>query len=239
MAVVEYAIRNGVATIALNRPQVLNASNLEMKRLLLQMLAQAETDESVRTLILIGNGRAFCTGGDMKESAGFSLEAYQFAIRQQHHVCAAIRNSDKPVIAAINGYALGGGLEMAMMCDIRIAATSARFGIPVLAAGSVATGALYHQLIQTIGLSRTVYMALTADPVDAVEAERIGLVSGVVEDAALPEAADTLGRKIGSHPLLGVALCKRALRQAAELTFDAALELDEKLALASRTKNAG
>lgn len=127
---------------------------------------------------------------------------------------------------------------MAMMCDIRIAATSARFETPVLTAGSVATGALYHQLVLTIGLSRTALMALSAEPVDAIEAERIGLVSRVVEDAALPEAADRLARKIGSHLPLGVALCKRALRQAAELTFDAALELDEELALTSRKKNA-
>lgn len=232
MPAVEYAVEGSVARITLNRPAVLNASNLEMKAQLQAAFACAAKDESVQAIILTGAGRGFCTGGDMKESAGFSPDAYKTAIHEQHRVCLAIWSAEKPVIAAVNGYALGGGLEMAMACDIRIAAASARFGIPVLKTGGVSTGALYQLLIRTIGLSRMAHLALAGEAIDAREAERIGLVSQVVEDDALPSAALDLARKISAYPRAGVALYKRAIHQALDAEFMAALKADEAIALA-------
>lgn len=235
MEVVALQVDGGVAVVTLNRPRVLNASNLDMKRRLLGIFADELPSGRVRGVILTGAGRSFCTGGDLKESAGLTLEQYGESLRLQRALCAAIRNLDKPVVAAVNGYALGGGLEMAMMCDIRIAALSAQFGIPVVKAGSVATSGLYHLLVRTIGLARTAELALSGEPIAAREAERIGLVGKVVADEALLDEARERARRLADLPLTGVALAKRALRAAADVDFDTMAMLDERLALEARS----
>lgn len=234
MSVVEYAVDGQVAKITLNRPAVLNASNLAMKMELQDAFAKAGSNDDARVVVMTGVGRGFCTGGDIKESAGFSRDAYRTAVREHHRVCIAIWRSPKPVIAAVNGYALGGGLEMAMACDLRIAADSAQFGIPVLKSGGVTTGALYQLLVCAIGLGRTAQMALMGEPIDAQEAARIGLVTQVVGDDVLQSVAHEVARKIASYPRAGVALYKRAIHRALDPAFEAALAEDEAIAVAAK-----
>lgn len=234
MSVVEYAVDGPVAKVTLNRPAVLNASNLEMKAGLMDAFARATSDDDARVIVLTGAGRGFCTGGDIKESAGFSRDAYRTAVREQHRVCTAIWRSPKPVIAAINGFALGGGLEMAMVCDIRIAANSAKFGIPVLRSGGVSTGALYQLLIGAIGVGRTAHMALMGEPIGAQEAAQIGLVTQVVSDDSLQGIAHEAARKIAEYPRAAVTLYKRAIHHALDAAFEAALAEDEAIAFAAK-----
>lgn len=234
MSVVDYAVDGQVAKVTLNRPAVLNASNLAMKVELQDAFAKAGSDDDVRVIVLTGAGRGFCTGGDIKESASFSRDAYRTAVQEHHRVCIAIWRSPKPVIAAINGYALGGGLEMAMACDLRIAADSAQFGIPVLKSGGVTTGALYQLLIGAIGLGRMAHLALMGEPINAQEAAHIGLVTRAVGDDVLQSVAHEAACKIASYPHAGVALYKRAVHFALDPAFEAALAEDEAIAFAAK-----
>ena len=138
-----------------------------------------------------------------------------------------MRALDKPVLAAINGYCLGGGLELALMCDLRIAAASARLGLPDAQLGFSPTGGLTWLLPRIIGAGRAMHLALDAEPIGAAEAMRIGLVTRVVEDGELMAAAEALAGKIASWPRTAMANTKRALGAGAESDFEAALELEE------------
>jgi enoyl-CoA hydratase/carnithine racemase len=238
MAIVRLDRRERVGWITLNRPHVLNASNLEMKRELVHCVEAAEADTAVGAIVLTGSGRAFCVGGDLKESAGYSDDQYSHSIEMHHRACLALVDAQKPIIAAINGYALAGGLELAMMCDIRIAATTANFGIPVAKVSSVSTGALYHRLIRTIGLARTTHLAMTADPISAVEAERFGLVTRICEASLLDQEAQQLAARISSYPSWAVGLMKQGLRESLDADFDRMLKRDEELAATARQPKA-
>ncbi len=191
-----YETRDGVAWATLERPEVLNALDAEHLDGLLDAVARVAADDESRVLVITGSGRAFSVGGDIKAMDGMSEDDFRATARRYQRLARDMRALDKPVLAAINGYCLGGGLELALMCDLRIAAASARLGLPDAQLGFSPAGGLTWLLPRLIGAGRAMHLALDAEPIDAAEAGRIGLVTRVVEDAELMAATEALAGKI-------------------------------------------
>jgi len=216
---------NGVATIMLNRPEVLNALNAKSSEELGMAIEEAGTDAAVRVLIITGAGRGFCAGGDMKDlpvSAG-NMVASTEALESWHKILLSIRRLEKPVIAAINGVAVGGGLDLALMCDIRIASENARFGEAYVRVGGVPDSGGTYLLPRLIGAARACEMLFTGDMIDAREAERIGLVNKMVPADKLQSATGELAARIAAGPPLSIGLTKRAIYMGANQDIESAL----------------
>jgi E-phenylitaconyl-CoA hydratase len=221
-------IQDGVALVTLNRPEAMNSIDPETNAQLLAAWEALSRDEAVRVLLLTGAGeRAFCTGADLKktmppaESAASQIfgdggKAVNFGTLQSH----------KPVIAAINGYALGGGLELALLADIRICSDNAQFGLPEVRVGSIPGAGGTQRLVRAVGASDAMWMLLSGERIDAREALRIGLVSKVVPQAALQEAAWALARTIAGNAPLATKAVKRLASAAGELPLAAGLEFE-------------
>ena len=223
--------RSELAWITLNRPQKLNSINDEVREQLPQALMDAEADEAVRAIVLQGAGeRAFCAGADV---AAFGKPESLVAVRQSRahrHWIGAFDRVRKPVIGAVHGYCLGGGLEIALACDIRIAADDARFGFPEVSRGTIPGSGGTQRIARVIGLGRALHLALTAEQIDAQEALRIGLVSAVVPRADLTQRAQALAEKIAGHAPLAVLMTKEAVRASTDLDLAAGLRLEADLA---------
>jgi enoyl-CoA hydratase/carnithine racemase len=232
MELIEYEVNGPIAQITFNRPEAMNALNIAVRTRFLNLLSDVAVDDTVRVAIITGKGRAFSAGGDIKAINTATPEGVRKSLHLHQTLCLAIRNLNKPVIAAINGHALGAGLEVALQCDIRIAARSAMLGIPVAKVGLVSSGGSYHQIIRLIGLGRALHLALTAEPINASEAERIGLVTQVVEDTDLSIATRELANKIAALPPEAIVFAKRAFRSAIDSSFGAMLEIEEEYTVA-------
>ena len=228
-----YETRGPVAWATLNRPEVLNATNVAMMQGLLDAVERTASDDQVRVLVVTGAGRAFSAGGDIKEMANAEGGDARANQRYYQNLSLAMRELDKPVIAAVNGYALGAGIEVALMCDLRIAAASAKFGVPDAYLGISPGGGMTYLLPWVLGMGRTMHMALTTDMIDAQEAERIGLVTQIAEDDKLLDHVQELAEQIASYPAQGLAFMKRAFYSATESSFSAALLLEEEYDVAS------
>jgi enoyl-CoA hydratase/carnithine racemase len=178
-----------VATVTLNRPDKLNALTLDMLDQLAQIAARLDADKSLRCVILTGaGGKAFCVGADVHAwSALEPLDMWRLWIKRGHQVFEQWARLRLPVIAAVNGHALGGGLELAAVADIRVAATAATFGLPEATIGTVPGWSGTQRLTRLIGANRVKYLALTGRRIDAEEAHRIGLI-------AEPPSVDPLGK---------------------------------------------
>jgi enoyl-CoA hydratase len=220
---------DGVATVTIHRPEKRNALNARVRRELVDALDALAADPDVRVVILTGAGdRAFVAGADIGEFAERSpLE--QRAAMEGRRVFEVLADYPKPTIAALNGYALGGGCELALACDLRIAARSARLGQPEVALGLLPGGGGTQRLPRLVGLGRAMRMILTGDLLDAEEAARIGLVDEVVDDDALAERARAVAARIAAHSPVAVKLIKQAVRAAAELPLSAGLALEREL----------
>ena len=186
---VDIDVRDGVATITLNRPAKLNAVTKQMSADLLALVSRLDNDDAIRVAILTGAGaRAFCVGSDVGE---VDASPDPWAFRNRRDYCDALRAIRKPVIAAINGYAYGGGLELALSCDIRLASATASFAAAEIKLGWIGGGGVSALLVTSLAASDAALMLLTGDPIDATEAARIGLVSRIYPpDALLPAAFD-------------------------------------------------
>ena len=215
----DFTLRDHVATITLNRPEAMNALDPESVAALASCWRRVADDDAVRVAILTGTGeRAFCTGADLKKTmppkesfAQLTFGAEESAREQ------AVFLSDKPSICAINGYALGGGLELALACDIRIATENARFGQPEVRVGSIPGAGGTQRLPRAVGLSDAMLMLLTGDMIDSAEALRIGLVSRVVPFARLLDEANAIATRIAANAPLAVRAVKRLALQGAHL----------------------
>ena len=208
----------------LNRPEKRNALSRE---LLARLLDLVETvDEDVGAVVIGGRGPSFSAGGDITEMDGMTESVFDETIGTYMRLSAAIRNSPKPFVAAVNGHALAGGFELAIVCDLRIAARSAQFGLPDTALGLSPTSGMTWLLPRLVGFGRALHLTLFGDPIDASEAERIGLVTAVVDDAELERAAQTWAETVASHPAVAVRLAKRAFQEAAEGEFAASLRFE-------------
>jgi enoyl-CoA hydratase len=203
-----------VAIVTIDRPRVLNALNRAVFAELQAALAEIERDDSVRCAIVTGAGaRAFSAGADIRELDALGSEGALEFMALGQRIFDRLAHAATPTIAAVNGHALGGGLELAMACDIRIAAETARFGQPEITLGSIPGWGGTQRLPLLVGLGRARELILTGRIIDAAEAERIGLVSQVVAaDRLLAAARETAGR-IAALPPVALALAKDAVRQ--------------------------
>ncbi|WP_421759051.1 enoyl-CoA hydratase/isomerase family protein [Devosia sp.] len=216
-----------VGIITINRPEKLNAITPEMAGALVAAVNDFNTDDGIRCVILTGAGeKAFCAGSDIG-----TLDSYEtpWAFRNRPDYCDAIRALLKPSIAAVNGYAFGGGLETAMTCDIRIAATNASFAAPEVKLGWIGGGGMAVNLAHAIGPSNAAMMIMTGDAIDAAMAERWGLVSRVVPQAELLAEAKRIARTIASRAPIAAETAKLNLRAAWEMSIADAIGYERDL----------
>ena len=223
---IQYEVRDRVAWATLNRPEALNALNDEHLIGLLELVEQVAADDGVHVLVITGTGRAFSVGGDIKEMDGSTDEQFHVTANYYQQLTRKLRDLNKPVIAALNGFTLGGGLELACMCDVRVATTAARVGLPDAPLGFSPTGGLTFLLQRIIGFGRSLHMALDAEPIDALEAERIGLVTKVIEDDHFLEETHAFAAKIAGWSRGGMERTKKAFYAASEATFTDTLALE-------------
>ncbi len=220
---------DGIATLTLNRPDQLNAFDLKMIEAWRAALESAEADERVKVIVVTGAGRAFCAGGDFEEMAKFSemdsLERKNFLFRNVHRIPLALERMDKPVIAAINGAARGAGLDMALMCDIRLMAQSATLAETYINIGLMAGDAGSWFLPRLIGSARALELFWTGRVVGAEEAERIGMVNRSVPDAELMSATYELARTIASKPQQAIRFFRRAVYQSQTMALATHLDM--------------
>ena len=229
---VTLTIQDFVATVTLDRPEAMNSLDPESVQQLRDAWAEISRNDDVRVAVLTAAGdRAFCTGADLKKTMppkeSFAQLHYGSAGAESFASVLSKMHTDKPVIAAINGYALGGGLELALLCDVRIASSKAIFSLPEVCIGSIPGAGGTQRLIRAVGRSDAMMMLLTGERIDAAEALRIGLVSRVVEPDALQDAARALALKIAGNAPLAVAAVKRLARIGVELPLAAGLELEQ------------
>ena len=202
---------DGVMTITVNRPKVLNALNSGTLDELRRALLAARHDDQVRCLIITGAGeKSFIAGADINELAVQTPVTGREHARTGQHVLDLIENMGKPVIAAINGFALGGGCELAMACDIRVAAENARFGQPEVNLGVLAGAGGTQRLTRLVGLGRALELLMTGDIIDAAEAYRIGLANKLVPPGEAVSAARAMAARIMSKGPVAVQLSKLA-----------------------------
>ncbi len=219
-----------IATVTLNRPKVLNALNAQVFSDLEAVFARLKAEAAVRVILLTGAGeKAFAAGADIGEFVGQDAAAgEQMALRGQR-IMRAMETSGKPVIACVNGFALGGGCELAMACTLRIASETARLGQPEVKLGLLPGYGGTQRLPRLVGPSAALRLVLTAEMIGAQEALRIGLVDEVVPAGELIERGLTLARKIVAQAPLAVAACIGAVNEGAGLDLDAALALEARL----------
>jgi enoyl-CoA hydratase len=220
MPVVEVETRGDVALITLARPEKLNAINADMLDGLLDAVEGIGRSEAIGAAVLTGRGRAFSAGGDIAAMDGMDDDTFADTISRYMRVSAAFRACPKPIIAAVHGYALAGGFELALMCDVRFAASGTQFGLPDTPLGLSPTSGMTWLLPRIIGLGRAMHLTLAADSIDADEAERIGLVSRVTEPETLLAEAEAFARRLASYPRVGVAWTKLGFHHALEGGFE-------------------
>lgn len=222
-----YETIENVGIITFNRPHCLNAINEALLSGLIRQLQRAQKDTGVRSVILTGAGRTFCAGEDLKEtSSGKSFEKWTVEVDALQNVQRVILGLGKPLIAAIKGYAVGGGLEFALSCDIRVASEDAFFGFPETGVGLTVTTAGTKLITQIVGLGKAKEMIFTGRLVDAREALAIGLVNKVVDSDALLEQALDICRSINSRSPLALKLSRIAIDQGLHASFEQILELE-------------
>ncbi len=217
-----------VATVTLNRPKVLNALNIAMVRELGSAFAALEADAAVRVVIVTGSGdKAFGAGADIGELGALpnSIDAIAL-VHNGQGLTLQLERMRTPVIAAVNGFALGGGCELAMGCDIRIASAKARFGQPEVTLGLLPGYGGTQRTARLLGRGMAMYLCLSGELIDANEALRVGLVERVVPHDELMTEVKKLAATIASRAPLAVAATKRAIDDGAELSVAAALELE-------------
>ena len=232
MTVVEVETRGDVAIVTLARPEKLNAIDHEMLVGLLDAVAAIDRDDAIGAVVLTGRGRAFSAGGDIKAMDGMDDDAFAATISRYMQVSAAFRDCPKPIVAAVHGYALAGGFELALICDVRFAARGARFGLPDTPLGLSPTSGMTWLLPRIIGLGRAMHLTLSAEDIDADEAERIGLVSRVTDPETLVAEAEAFAHRLASYPRTGVAWTKLGFHRALESDFEAATRSEEAAELA-------
>jgi enoyl-CoA hydratase len=234
-----YEKKQDIGVLTVNRPDKLNALSTELTEELLQFLVEVEKDDDLRVLVITGAGdKAFVAGADIKELVERDAVMGRDISRFRQALFARIENLPIPVIAAVNGYALGGGLELALACNIRIASEKAQFGAPEVKLGIIPGDGGTQRLPRLVGLGRAMELVLTGDFIDALEAHRIGLVNKVVPHEELLENVMALAKKIASRPPLAVKFAKEAVNRGQEGDTTAGYALESYLhALACTTED--
>lgn len=223
-----YEKEDGIGIVTINRPQVLNALNIETYRELFEVFGDIESDPEIRVIILTGAGeKAFAAGVDILDMIDKDSVTINEFLMTARRAGDKIYNLNKPVIAAINGYAFGGGNELALDCDLRIASEKAQFGQPEINVGLIPGGAGIPKLTQLIGMTRAKEIVYTGDVMDAQTALRVGLVNKVVPPEKLMEEATALARKLLGKSSLILSYMKKAFNTGADMSLPDAWDLDE------------
>ncbi len=223
-----YEVREGVAVITLNRPDAMNSIDPETREELRNAWRDAAADASVRCVVLTGAGdKAFCTGSDLKKTMPPEESPAQltFGDHTSLHLLSGM-NLDKPIICAVNGYAMGGGMELALACDIRLASENAQFALSEVRIGSIPGAGGTQNLPRLIGSSDAMLMLFTGDRVDAQEALRTGLVSKVVPLTDLLDCAMTIAKRIAANAPLSVRAVKRLVRDGQSMPVTQAIAME-------------
>ncbi|WP_062052742.1 enoyl-CoA hydratase-related protein [Aquimarina longa] len=235
MPSIEFQIENGVARITLNRPETFNSFNREMALLLQKTLDECSASDKVRAIMLIGNGKAFCAGQDLKEVTSPELNPGFRKILEEHYnpIIERIRNIEKPVIAAVNGVAAGAGANIALACDIVVASEAASFIQAFSKIGLVPDSAGTFFLPRLIGFQKASALMMLGDKVSAKEAEQLGMVYKVVEVETFEEEAVKLASKLAKMPTKALGLTKRLLNQSMTNTLQEQLAMESDLQIES------
>jgi enoyl-CoA hydratase/carnithine racemase len=231
---------DGVVLVRINRPEARNALNLATRTALAAAFEGLHDDPSVRAIVLTGNEQAFAAGADLREF--IDAGAVEMLRRRAERYWNAVARTPQPVIAAINGYALGGGLELAMCCDVIIAGESAQLGQPEVRVGIMPGAGGTQRLTRAVGKFHAMRLCLTGRPISASEACQIGLVSQVVPDAEVVAAAVAMARDLARLPPLALLQVKEAVLAAQDASLEAGLALERKacqLLFASADKREG
>nr|WP_218892577.1 enoyl-CoA hydratase-related protein [Edaphobacter lichenicola] len=221
-------IKDQVARVTLNRPQVLHALNTQVFNELEAVFSTLAADPAVRVILLTGAGeKAFAAGADIKELA--ATDAGETKARRGQGVFRLIETCGKPVIACINGFALGGGCELAMACTIRLASETARLGQPEVKLGLIPGYGGTQRLPRLVGQPMALKLLLTGEMINAAEALRIGLVDEVLPADKLMERSEALARTIVAMAPLAVAACLEAVRDGSEISLEEAIDMEAKI----------
>ena len=225
-----YEKKDGIACITLNRPQVLNAVNINMRDELYEVLPALDDDPEVMIGIIKGAGdRGFSAGADITEFGTAPSQAIARQVRWERDLWGQFMDVSKPLIAAIHGFALGAGVEMAMCCDIRIASDDARFGLPEVGIGMIPTAGGSQTMPRIVWPGMCVAPILTGETISAAEALRIKLIHRVVKRADLMSTAEEMARLIMSRSQIAVRYAKQAISRGLDLPLEQGLEMESKL----------
>ena len=228
--VIIYEKKDDIGYVTLNRPQALNAYNLQMRDELYQVLGAIKDDPEVKVAIFKGAGeRAFCAGADLTEFLTAPSPVIARQVRWERDVWGLFLSITKPLIAAVHGYVLGDGLEIALCCDIRLASEDTQFGMPELGLGIIPAAGGTQTLPRMIGRAKALEVLLTGRWIKAEEAHRLKLVNQVVSRHDLLPAAERLANKIKAYSPTAVTYAKQAITRGLDLSLDEGLELEAKL----------
>jgi 2-(1,2-epoxy-1,2-dihydrophenyl)acetyl-CoA isomerase len=234
---IRHELSEGVATITLNRPESLNALNAVMRAELLAALKAAGRDDAVRAVVITGNGRAFCSGADLRGGSG--ERAFRRVLTTEYNpLISAVRELPKPVIAAVNGVAAGAGMSLALACDLVYAADDARFVLAFGRIGLVPDSGLTRTLVRALGRHRAAALIFSGEPLGAAEAQAVGLANGVVPGDQLSAAVRAAATSLASGPTAAIGLAKRAINHAEDALPSESMALEAALQeLAGRTQD--
>jgi enoyl-CoA hydratase len=220
---IKYEKENGIGIITLNRPERRNALNITLVREMTKLLDQMATDEDLKVVIITGGEEWFGAGADLREVTGASVLSFLEEIRT---LFRKIENFDRPVIAAINGFCLAGGCEMAISCDLRVAAENATFGLPEIRFGALAIGGATQRLPRLIGIGKAKEMHYTGDPIDAQEAYRIGLINRLVPPESVMDEARKLANTLAQRSPIALKMAKFLINAGMRADLDTAMEFE-------------
>lgn len=236
-----YEVKGHVAVITLNRPKAKNAFSPEMIKLWRECLEKAKADDNVRVIVVTGKGDTFCSGGDIRDMADGKLKSWdmkRFLWDGVHRIVLTLEDLDKPVIAAINGAAMGAGMDMAIMCDLRVCSDRAKLAESYIMMGLIPGDGGAYFLPRLTGVSKALELLLTGDVLTPEEALKMGIVNRVVPHEILMKETMKLAEKIAGRPPIAVRMMKRAVYQGLTSTLKSHLDyISSQMSLLSETED--
>lgn len=223
---IKFEVKDGIAFVTINRPKAMNALNMDVLSELYDAFTKMECMDDVKAVIVTGEGKAFVAGADIAQMHKLNAIEGRNMMRMGHRVMNLIENIDKPVIAAVNGFALGGGCELSMACDIRIASEKAKFGQPEVGLGIIPGFGGTQRLSRLVGKGMAKYLIMTAEMIPASEAHRIGLVEKVVAPDDLLAEAEKVARTIASKAPIAIATAKSAINNGYDMDMKSASQFE-------------
>lgn len=229
MAAVEFEKKEGILWVRLNRPEALNAINENVAKAFKELVEKIKSEKDIRVVVIIGTGKAFCAGADIKMFSESDFVKAREIIAELGKTLEEMEDLDVPVIAAVNGYALGGGCEIAMACDIIVASENASFGQPEINLGIIPGLGGTQRLSRLVGWKKAMELCLTAERISAKEAERLGLVNKVVPPDKLEEEVEKLAELIKSKSPYAVGFIKQAVNRGYKMGLKDGLQYERDL----------